>query len=203
MAPFQLPDPLAQQDHASNFDQECDGGDYSVNPVNHGEFEQAVAAVLKVAGEQDKGASYRCDSLAIQRCRRGGKTFMLAAVAAQLSSREDAAERLVVSISFNSKTPYETGEDAVAALCKRVAIALTGASPVAFHFRHKNPDDYVLPMVEWIESRDNLILLVDELNMIPPEAESYSTMSTMLDNLIDERAVRYSILPTVGILLIS
>ena len=142
MTPFQVPDPVVKQDHVSIFEQECASGEYAVHPVNHGEFEAAVDSVLDVANKEDVGSLVRCHSLAIQRCRRGGKTFMLAAVAAQLSGRfnnETAETTHIVSISFNSNTPCRAGEDARAALCWRIAVALSGLQPDIFSPSTKMP----------------------------------------------------------------
>lgn len=121
---------------------------------------------------------------------------MMAAVAAQLSIKlscsVDTAETRIISISFNSTTPYEQ-EDAREALCRRIAVALSGMNSDVFDAMHPNPEEYVVSIVEWIVTQ-KLILLIDELNMIPPDAPSYGKMSNLLDNLIGRKgcALLYS-----------
>ena len=66
-----------------------------VNAVNHGEFESAVKAVLQQAEKGGADGGARCSAFALQRCRRGGKTFMLHNLASQLSQQSDQ-ETLVI-----------------------------------------------------------------------------------------------------------
>lgn len=174
---FHLPAPLTQ-DHRSNFDVICAAE--QVRPVNHGEFETAVKYVLDAVGSQDKGARERVYSLAIQRCRRGGKTFMLSAVAAALSNKVQEGTH-IISISLNDTSPYMASENALDAILMRVAWALSGTQDFGvFLYQHEKKN--------WKEVykfivNSNIILIIDELNKIPHTAEKYGDMSAALSNL--------------------
>ena len=80
-----------------------------VNPVNHGEFEDTVNALVEEASIDESVATRRARPVAIDRCRRGGKTFMLHAVAKMLSDLRGSrlpTETHVIFISLNGVTPY-------------------------------------------------------------------------------------------------
>ena len=49
----------------------------NINTVNHGEFEVAVRMSMQHANNGDAYGENRPSALVLQRCRRGGKTFML------------------------------------------------------------------------------------------------------------------------------
>ena len=181
----------AKQNHQSIFDAKCDAE--GVRPVNHGEFEAATDAVFKAVNSQDEGASNRVYSLAIQRCRRGGKTFMLSAVAAALSHSDELKEKgtNVISITFNDTSPYMEGEDALDAILSRVACALSG-SPDFGLFLYSHEDKWG-EVYEFIV-QSNIILIIDELNKIPHTEPSYAKMSLALSNIHGKKgsAVLYS-----------
>jgi hypothetical protein len=78
----------------------------AVNAVNHGEFEGAVDALVEQAGIDESCSTNRANSLAIQRCRRGGKTFMLHAIASLINNERGirlAGETYVIFISLNKR----------------------------------------------------------------------------------------------------
>jgi hypothetical protein len=77
---YRLPKDLEKQDHAYVFAEEICKPE-GVNPVNHGEFEDAAQKIIAAAATEDGGRVQRCPIYVVQRCRRGGKTFMLHAVA--------------------------------------------------------------------------------------------------------------------------
>lgn len=133
MPVFELPAPPVPQDHQSLFEIICDTE--GVRPVNHGEFETATNTVFQAVQSKDMGANDRVYSLGIQRCRRGGKTFMLHAVAAVISQDKRKAEgTIVVNISLNKEAPYAHGEDAVDVILMRVAFALSAPPPPPSRF---------------------------------------------------------------------
>lgn len=188
---FQLPVPIVPQDHQSIFDELCDVE--KVRPVNHGEFETAVNAVLNAVNSQDKGANERIESLAIQRCRRGGKTFMLSAVAAALSSSSKVPQGThIVSITLNDTSPWRESEDALEAILTRVAYALTGSPDFIFFLYEHSGEKWTQVYKFIVES--NIILIIDELNKIPHTAKIYGDMSAALSNIHGKRgsAVFYS-----------
>ena len=183
-----------------------------VNPVNHGEFERATRQIVETATREDGGFIDRCPMYAIQRCRRGGKTFMLHAVAkllheeiqknydngAQANEHTRTLDKNthVILISLNSDTKWKTKEDPYTAILSRIAYSweLTLAETKSFHrFREGYRDFGVVD--EWLDDRkNNVILLIDELNVIPPKGSRYEDMSHMLDLLAGRRgcAVAYS-----------
>jgi hypothetical protein len=80
----------------------------------------------------------------------------------------------------------------VARIAYSIELAL-GETRIFPHFlkRCRDFDD----VYEWItDRRSNVILLIDELNVIPPEGEHYARMSHLLDNLACRKgsAVMYS-----------
>ena len=164
-----------------------------VNAVNHGEFEQAAAQLVHEASVIDSGLK-RAKALAIQRCRRGGKTFMLHGVASKLQQTMSLETTRIIFISLNSITGYMNGEDAYVALLSRVAWEISGREPKSFLIFRRKYDDYGAVDL-WLTSEGNkVILIVDELNVIPPTAERYRDMSALLDNFVQQQgcALLYS-----------
>ena len=101
---FEIPNPFPSR----NFQGEYDGLLRNVNAVNHGEFERAVDSLLEQAATTVDQGENRAAALAIQRCRRGGKTFMLHAVASMLQkdSRVTDSGMIVLFVSLNSLSGY-------------------------------------------------------------------------------------------------
>jgi hypothetical protein len=121
---FEIPDEIARVDFPAEYRELRNAG--RVNAVNHGEFEMATTQLIQQAEIKDKG-SERSSAIAIQRCRRGGKTFMLHAVLAQLSKHAELQEDTrIVFISMNSTSQYTpTEEDAYTAILSRIAWELS------------------------------------------------------------------------------
>jgi len=160
-----------------------------VNVVNHGEFEEAVEMAMEHAIDCDASGGSRPSPLVLQRCRRGGKTFMLHFLASRLEwvVRNDAESQAhVIFITMNSDTRYsQEVEDAFQAILARTAYEYSGAcfdrntNFVTFRDQYSGFKAVEL----WVEQND-VILLVDELNVIPPEAQNYRDMSNFLDCLV-------------------
>lgn len=77
----------------------------------------------------------RAKPLAIQRCRRGGKTFMLHAVASRITNEKGKRlpeETLILFISLNSMTPYSRTARAREP-CFLSCLDLHGNSPIGHH----------------------------------------------------------------------
>jgi hypothetical protein len=172
--------PPVPQDHQSIFDIICDTE--GVRPVNHGEFETTTNAVFQAVESKDMGASDRVYSLAIQRCRRGGKTFMLHAVAAAISQDKRKADgTIVVNISLNDGMTFVHGEDAVDAILMRVAFALSGRPNFGeFEYNHEG---FTWGQVYTFIVQSKIVLLIDELNKISHTAPSYAEMSRLLSDI--------------------
>ena len=58
----------------------------NVKPVNHGEFEATVDALIEEVARDESESFSRASLVAIQRCRRGGKTFIFMLSAAYWSA---------------------------------------------------------------------------------------------------------------------
>jgi hypothetical protein len=168
----------------------------AVNAVNHGEFEEAVTLVIEQARKEDKGRA-RASALAIQRCRRGGKTFMLHAVASMLVTNRTVVDDgiQVLFISMNSTSAYNPdGEDAYTAILSRVGWEISGREPKSFQ-RFKDKYNDFGAVDEWLTTEGNrVILIVDELNMIRFTMGRYGDMSCLLDNFVQQKgcALLYS-----------
>jgi len=99
-----------------------------INAVNHGEFETAVDMAIKHADYGDRHGPERPAALVVQRCRRGGKTFMLHHVAAKLTQRVDEKTH-VIFLTMNTHSRHLVGkEDACQAILSRIAYEYTGCS---------------------------------------------------------------------------
>lgn len=162
-----------------------------VNAVNHGEFETAVSAILEEAKVSDVGG--KPATLAIQRCRRGGKTFMLHALAARLQTKVDN-ETFVIFVSLNNATPYaEFEQEADEVIFRRIAYEFSGAEvEIEFEDFMKMYDNFT-EVRSWMKNK-KIILLVDELNVIEPESDGYDLMSNALHKLVGREgcAIVYS-----------
>lgn len=169
-----------------------------VNPVNHGEFEDTVNALVQEASIDESVDTMRASPVAIQRCRRGGKTFMLHAVAKMLSELRGTRlpnETHVIFISLNSVTPFSVDSEitgAYGAILSRIAWELTNRESNSFtQFRRKYHDFGAVD--DWLFDK-KVILIVDELNIIPHTTDMYEDMSALIDNIVqrDGCAVLYS-----------
>jgi hypothetical protein len=142
-----------------------------VNPVNHGEFEAAADKVIENAGYGDSKTPERPSAFAMQRCRRGGKTFMLHAVASRLTTRVDN-ETHVIFITMNDTTMYDSEENALQAILGRTAYEYSGAELADEHF-----DDFRERFTDfgavrkWVK-KNKIILLIDELNVVEPRDDN-------------------------------
>ena len=184
-------------DPARNFNAEFNRLCTKVNPVNHGEFEMTVNALVEEASVDESASTVRARPLALQRCRRGGKTFMLHAVASRLSllrkTNQLPADTHIIFISLNSGTAFAPMlETAYGAILSRIAWELTGRKGNSFiRFRQQYHDFGAVD--DWLFGK-KIILIIDELNVIPYTANNYHDMSSLLDNIVqrDGCAVLYS-----------
>lgn len=134
---YQIPasNPFPKADHVHQFEEICK--ECNVNAVNHGEFEEAANQLFDISEKAD--GVVRCPVLAIQRCRRGGKTFMLHAVASILSKRHCATHHVIL-ISLNSDTRFMAEESTYTAILSRIAYGwerILGYDGVFRAFRRK------------------------------------------------------------------
>ena len=180
------------RDFSAEFQRLCT----TVNPVNHGEFEGTALALVEEAAIDESESTNRARPLAIQRCRRGGKTFMLHAVASMLESYKGnrlPTETKIIFISLNSVTPYTFAQEtAYDAILSRIAWELTNRNVKSFiNFRDSHSDFGAVD--NWLTDK-KVILIVDELNIIPPTTPRYEDMSALVANIVqrDGCAVLYS-----------
>lgn len=180
------------QDFSAEFKRLCT----HVNPVNHGEFESTASALIEEAAIDESTSTNRARPLAIQRCRRGGKTFMLHAVASMLESYKGdqlPLETKIIFMSLSSITPYAFDQEtAYDAILSRIAWELTNRHVKSFiRFRDSHSDFDAVDT--WLEDK-KVILVVDELNIIPPTTHRYADMSALVANIVqrDGCAVLYS-----------
>ncbi|CAB9518342.1 expressed unknown protein [Seminavis robusta] len=180
------------RDYSAEFQRLCT----NVNPVNHGEFEGTVSAVIEEAARDESASSTRACPVAIQRCRRGGKTFMLHAVASILERCKGnrlPAETMIIFISLNSVTPYNVAQEtAYDAILSRIAWELTNRNVKSFiNFRGRHSDFGAVD--DWLTDK-KVILIVDELNVIQYTATQYTDRSALLGNIVQRNgcAVLYS-----------
>ena len=158
----------------------------NIRAIDHGEFQRCVDKLVSICGESDKGSNRR-EVVCLQRCRRGGKTFMSTAVASQLEKKFEGDEQapFVIFISMNSTTRLSEKETAMNAILSRVAYVLDNSNESSFYEflkRYSNFD----AIIEWIE-RNKVILLIDELNVIEPKRAEYELMSLFLDALVGRK----------------
>jgi len=186
----------AARDYSQEFKKLCT----LVNAVNHGEFEGTVDTLIEQAAIDESSSDIRAKPVAIQRCRRGGKTFMLHAVASMLAGKTGKglpADTHIIFISLNSTTPYspdvedKEGTGALFSIRSRIAWELSNRQHSFVNFRD-NYDGFGT-MDDWLQDR-RVVLIVDELNITPHTAERYTDMSSFLDNIVqrDGCAVLYS-----------
>ena len=161
------------------FQKKIDEG--NIRAVDHGEFRQCAKRLIDLCACCDDGLT-RNEVVCLQRCRRGGKTFMATAVAAMLENHfnNDDQSPFVIFISMNQWSKlmgYEMAKDAV---LSRIAYELAqDERPFNQFFKHYSNFDEV---GEWVVD-NNVVLLIDELNVIPVTRGTYSDMSVFLDNL--------------------
>ncbi|KAL3911917.1 MAG: hypothetical protein SGILL_007093 [Bacillariaceae sp.] len=196
-AVFDIPNPAKPgRKFAEEYNKMLLAGD--VNAVNHGEFESTVSELMDQAEIVDIEKKRTKATIAIQRCRRGGKTFMLHAVAAMLEQRllqQQPGTTHVIFISLSSITPLMPhSEDAYNAIVSRIAWELSGREHKTFtQFKRRYQD---FGQVDgWLTAEDNkVILIVDELNIIPYSMKNYGEMCALLDNFVQQKgcALLYS-----------
>lgn len=94
-----------------------------IETVDNGEFAACTDLLLQCLDIQDDTHPIRTPALVLERCRRGGKTFMLSAVAKNLAEIFKGKDEHVynVQISLNSSTPYQASETALNAIYSRIA----------------------------------------------------------------------------------
>jgi hypothetical protein len=114
-----------------------------MNPVDHGEFEVAMTQLLEEASiDETRPVRERAQVIAIQHCRRGGKTFMLHAVAAKLASHLSLSGNpiRIIFISMNSNTGYLAREGAYQVILSRVTweISGRGGSFLTFQYNYNH-----------------------------------------------------------------
>jgi len=168
-------------------------GDFSnlveyVNVVDHGEFQKAVDSILFHASRSDDNPCHP-KSLALQRCRRGGKTFMLHAIGKRLSHSQVVIgnEIKIFFITFNRDSKLSCEESPLQAILARIAHECSGAREKKEPFRRFRTQYKDFNSVEnWILSQ-KVILLIDELNVIPPSTPGYDAMSEFLDSLVGRK----------------
>ncbi|KAG7365868.1 hypothetical protein IV203_028538 [Nitzschia inconspicua] len=166
-----------------------------INTVDNGEFELCAKEVRKCLEMEDDISPNRPPALVLERCRRGGKTFMLCAVAKMLAESLEKKHPpvYVVQISLNTKTPYRCSETADSAIYSRIAYFIANQTEDFHEFRkvYSNFNS----VRSWLLNTDvRVILLIDELNVIPSRAPNYDEMSFRLDCLVGKRggALLYS-----------
>ena len=157
------------------------------NPVDPGELDKAVTMVLQEARKSKAGGGPRPSSLVLQHCRRGGKTFMLHAIASRLAQMMYTQKQHVIFVSMNSTSKFLGKlEDAFQAILSRIAFEYTGRnleeSFDSFSEQFTDFDD----VQKWV-LQNNVILIVDELDVIPPETQGYQQMNRFLDALVDRK----------------
>jgi hypothetical protein len=191
MTVFEIPENISHgRNYPAEYQTRLSGGasgfnvERGVNAVNHGEFERAVTLLVQQAGISDEGST-RCLALALQRCRRGGKTFMLHAVASQLSAHFELQQQQqthVLLITMNIPSSYDpTSENAHTAITSRIAWELSGRKLSFRRFKAKYSDFGEVD--EWLMS-NHVILIVDELNVIHHDAVKYGDMCSLLDEFV-------------------
>jgi hypothetical protein len=195
---FEVPQSIPTRNFCLEFQNLCS----AVNAVNHGEFDGAVVALVNQANIDESRDVLRAKPLAIQRCRRGGKTFMLHAIASMINverGKELSSETHVIFISLNNVTPYspdveaDVGKGAMFSILSRIAWELSGREKTFINFR--DGYDNFGAVDEWLmEKERKIILIVDELNIIPCSTRRYGDMSTFLDNIVQRKgcAILYS-----------
>ena len=89
--------------YMDRFQQFIDDGD--IRAVDHGEFGQCAQKLVDLSTTSDFGTR-RKQVVCLQRCRRGGKTFMASAIAAMLERRFDGDNEgpFVIFISMNQSS---------------------------------------------------------------------------------------------------
>ena len=149
-----------------------------IETVDNGEFAACTDLLLQCLDSQDDLQPTRTPALVLERCRRGGKTFMLSAVARNLAQTVKGKDVYIVQISLNGLTPYQPSETALNAIFSRVAYFLANPKDRFPAFCKKYSD--FSSVGRWLE-QNHVVLLIDELNVIPCNAKGYDEMSAVLD----------------------
>ena len=165
-----------------------------IQTVDNGEFDACASLLLKHLDMSDEDDPSRTPALVLERCRRGGKTFMLKAVAKTLAQRllEEDRRTFVVKISLNEVSPFEgESETAVNAIFSRIAHFICAPSEKFNIFRKQYSS---FQSVEHWLGDNSVILLIDELNVIPSTCARYNKMCGMLDEFVGQKggALLYS-----------
>eukprot|EP00977_Amphora_coffeiformis_P003938 scaffold790_cov119-Amphora_coffeaeformis.AAC.2 len=160
--------------------------DSNIRAIDHGEFQRCADKLVSICGQSDMGTNRRA-VVCLQRCRRGGKTFMSTAVASRLEMKFEGDNQapFVIFISMNSTSKLSKKETAMNAILSRIAFVLdnsNGSSFYEFLKRYSNFD----AIIEWVE-KNKVILLIDELNIIEPSRAEYERMSLFLDALVGRK----------------
>mgnify|MGYP006897422834 CR=1 FL=1 len=158
-----------------------------------GVYHHRLIKEFKRAGEKspiqtvDNGEFDACASLLLERSRRGGKTFMLKAVASTSAQRLFEQDRptstFVLKISLTDLSPFEgaseTAVNAIFFLALRISFAL--------HLKKFSIFRKSLQSVEHWLAENSVILLIDELNVIPTTCPQYNKMSGILDGFVGQK----------------
>jgi signal recognition particle subunit SEC65 len=129
-----------------------------INVVDHGEFESAVEELkMQAEVEDDDHPDFqKATVLAVQRCRRGGKTSMLHKIAAQISTELPLNSR-VVFIYLNSVSTYDSFENAYTAILSRIVWELSGR-PSTFRLFRRSFTDF-REIDNWLEQAKVILIL--------------------------------------------
>lgn len=153
----------------------------NLRAVDHGEFRACAKRLVDLCAQCDEGPT-RNEVVCLQRCRRGGKTFMATAIAAILENHfnNDDQSPFIIFISMNQWSKLMDYEMAKDAILSRIAYELAQDERLFNQFfKHYSNFDAV---EEWVTEND-VVLLIDELNVIPVTRGTYSDMSVFLDYL--------------------
>lgn len=158
----------------------------NVRAIDHGEFQQCVDKLIEIRDDCDEGANRR-EVLCLQRCRRGGKTFMATAVASRLENHFEGNDHapFVILISMNNRTKLAGTETAMNAILSRIAYELhrdQAPKKQSFYEFLKKYSSFDA-VIEWVENNE-IILLIDELNIIKSSRAEYDPMNLFLDALV-------------------
>ncbi len=123
---------------------------------------------IQVGLARDDTDVLRVPPLAVVRCSRGGKTRALTEIAHALSNEDIAT----IFVSFNGLTSFESDEEPIKGLCRRIAFAASHTGSFDFTLWAsrgwlKN-NVSVAQIEEWLTKFEGqkLVLVIDELNKI-------------------------------------
>lgn len=161
----------------------------NIRAVNHGEFQKCAEKLIHVHNSSDMGTN-RGQVVCLQRCRRGGKTFMATAVASLLEQYVEPFGNtnqlpFVIFISMNNWSRLGPNETAMDAVLSRIAYELVDDDHITFYEFIKNYTNFNAVRT-WVQ-QNKIILLIDELNVISPKRAEYQDMSMFLDLLVSRK----------------